>query len=328
MYTPNGSTPVDFAYRVHTEVGNKCVGALVNKVIVPLDTELQSGDIVEIKTSKNSVGPSEGWLSFVKTNIAKSQIKKFLLKRDSTNEEDKIANYYEKGRRMFDDYCKDKLINKDDAYKQLEFPSTLNMFNVTNRYDLFVLIGQKSISSASVISRLYDHTRSIESQIGEINKRGYVVKRKKYKGNIIISGASEGIKIETAVCCKPLPGDPIIGFITRGSGIKVHRKDCPNILKENKRLIEATWNSVIDEQIYPVDLEIVSYDRHNLVVDLMGLISSMNLRIDSISARSHYETKTATLSCTVYVKDIDMLHVLIAKLKSITGVIEVNRLSR
>lgn len=325
---PNGSTPVDFAFRVHTEVGNKCVGALVNKVIVPLDTELQSGDIVEIKTSKNSSGPSEGWLSFVKTNIAKSQIRKYLLKKDSNSEDNKISNYYEKGKKMFDEALKEKLINKDDAYRQLDFSSTLNMFNVSNKYDLFVLIGQKSLSSASIISRLYDHTHSIESQIGEINKRGYVVKRQKYKGNIIISGGGDGIKIETAICCKPLPGDEIVGFITRGSGIKVHRKDCPNIINEKKRLIEATWNSSLDEQIYPVDLEIVSYDRHNLVVDLMGLFSSMNLRIDSISARSHYESKTATLSCTVYVKNIDMLYVLISKLKSITGVIEVNRLSR
>ena len=148
----------------------------------------------------------------------------------------------------------------------------------------------------------------------------------KNEGEILISGAS-GIKIETAVCCKPLPGDPIVGFISRGSGIKVHRKDCPNIKHENRRLIDASWNVIDPSSIYPVDIEIVSYDRNNLLVDLMGLISSINVRIDSLSARSHYETKTASVSCTVYLNNLDNLYTLINKIKSITGVIEVNRIA-
>ena len=325
---PMGSTPVDFAYRVHTQVGNNCVGALVNKVIVPLSTELQTGDIVEIKTSKNSNGPSEGWLDFVKTSTAKSQIKKAVIKRQQIiiDAEKQTENFYERGLRMFEDMCKEKFIDAEDAKQQLDL-GILNSYDVNTKYDLFVLIGQKSISSANVLSKIFTQEQSVEQQLGIIKQKGYTVKRNKNKGDIIISGASSGIKIETAVCCKPLPGDPIVGFISRGAGIKVHRKDCPNIKNETKRLIEAYWNDVEENAIYPVDLEIVSYDRNNLLIDLMGLISSINLRIDSLNARSHYQTKTATVTCTVYVKNIEELNVLFSRIKSITGVIEVNRIS-
>ena len=325
---PTGSTPVDFAYRVHTQVGNTCVGALVNKVMVPLETELQSGDIVEIKTSKNSIGASERWLDFVKTSLAKTQIKKSLQKRMTPEDNtDKIEQLYQKGVRMFDEYCKERFVDKDDAHKQIEFPNNLKYFDVNNVYDLFVLIGQKSISAASIVSKLFEQSSSIEDQIEVLNKKSYTVKKTKVKDTIILSGNAQGIKVETAVCCKPIPGDKIVGFITRGSGIKVHRTDCPNVIKEKERLIEAFWNENIEKGIYPVDLEIVSYDRHNLVVDLMGLISTLNIRIDSLSAKSHYKTKTATLSCTVYVNDFHSLTVLIGKIKAINGVVDVNRVS-
>lgn len=325
---PAGSTPVDFAYRVHTQVGNSCVGALVNKVMVPLDTELQSGDIVEIKTSKNSVGASEDWLTFVKTNTARSQIKRNLLKRQAPDSNvNKVEQLYQKGLRMFEDYCKERFINKEDAHKQIEYQSTLKMFDVASKYDLLVAIGQKTISAASIISKLFEQSESVESQIEVLSKRAFNVKNVKNKGNILISGTAEGIKVDTAVCCKPIPGDKIVGFITRGSGIKAHRVDCKNIAKESSRLIEAFWNENIEKSIYPVDLEIISYDRHNLVVDLMGLLSSLNIRIDSFSARSHYKNKTATLLCTVYVNDYEDLVVLISKIKSINGVLDVNRLS-
>ncbi len=327
---PNGSTPVDFAYRVHTQVGNNCVGALVNRVIVPLSTELQNGDIVEIKTSKNNNGPSEDWLAFVKTNTAKSQIKKALLKRQQITEDNTkhTEAMYQKGLKIFEDNCKDRFIDFDEACSLLDSLTILNNFDVSNKKDLFILIGQKTISSASVLIKLYDQNRTVEEQIDSLNKRGYAVKRSKAKGDIAVGGASSGIKIEPAVCCKPIPGDEILGFITRGSGIKAHRKDCPNVIRETKRLIDVKWNMVSEKNTYPVDLEVLSYDRNNLLVDLMGLISTINIRIDSLSARSHYENKTATLSCTVYVNNKDSLNILISKIKSIHGIISINRVCR
>ena len=327
---PNGSTPVDFAYRVHTQVGNNCVGALVNKVIVPLSTELQNGDIVEIKTAKNNYGPSEDWLSFVKTNTARSQIKKALLKRQQTTD-DAIKHaevMYQKGLKIFEDNCKDRFVDFEESVALLDSLTILNNFDVSNKKDLFILIGQKSISSTSVLAKIYDQNRTVEEQIDSLKRKGYSVKRSKAKGDIIVDGNSSGIKIEPAVCCKPIPGDEIMGFITRGSGIKVHRTDCPNILNEKRRLISARWNEIDKNNVYPVDLEILSYDRNNLLVDLMGLISTINIRIDSLSARSHYENKTATLSCTVYVNNIDSLNILISKIKSIHGIISITRVCR
>ncbi len=322
---PNGSTPVDFAYRVHTDVGNSCVGALVNKVLVPLNTELQSGDIVEIKTSKNNYGPSEDWLSFVKTNLAKSQIKKALLKRNNEENVDYQQTMYDKGFKMFNDYLKDHFINPDDGLKQLEFLSTLNLFDVSSKKEFFIAIGQKSLSLSNVVSKLFEQNRTVEEQLDIIRKKEYSNNKTKITGNIMVSGASSGLKIEPAICCKPIPGDDIIGYITRGKGIKVHRIVCPNILNETKRLIPASWNNNDNTTSYPVDLEILSYDRNNLVVDLMGLISTINIRIDSLNARSHYINKTATLSCTVYVNNLEMLNFLINRIKSIAGIIEVSR---
>lgn len=327
---PQGSTPVDFAYRIHSAVGNNCIGASVNKVIVPLNYELKSGDIVEIRTSKNNQGPREDWLDFVKTGTARSQIKKMIAKyqnNESSKQPTIDEQFYKKGLQMFEDACKERFINKDDALKQIDQLSLLNFFNVGNKQELMIGIGRKSLSAQTILSQIYDHNQNLAKQIDEINKRNTTYKGKKYKGNIDVKGAS-GIKIEPAVCCKPIPGDPIVGFITRGSGIKVHRLECKNIRTEKNRLIEASWAKVLEEDTkYPVDLEVKSYDRGNLVVDLMGLIAAMKIRIDSISARSHYQNKTATLNCTVYVENTDALQILIARIKQISGVIDVNRIT-
>ena len=324
---PDGATPVDFAYRVHTAVGHNCIGATVNKVIVPLNTELQSGDIVEIRTAKNGNGPSEDWLTFVKTSTARSQIRRAVAKRqEKTIDESKTKEaLYQKGLKIFEDYCKERLFDFDVAKNHIDL-SILNSYEVATKYDLFVLIGQKSIAASNVVSRLFDQNQSVEDQLGVLKKKGYVVRQEKSHGDILISGAT-GMKVDTAVCCKPLPGDEIKGFISRGSGIKVHRVDCPNIIRENKRLIDAVWNERELKSIYPVDIEVLSYDRNNLLVDLMGLFSSINIKIDSLSARSHYQTKTASVSCTVYLANLSSLYTLISKIKSITGVIEVNRIT-
>ena len=324
---PEGATPVDFAFRVHSAVGHNCIGATVNKVIVPLNTELQSGDIVEIRTAKNGNGPSEDWLTFVKTSTARSQIRRAVAKRQekSIDESKTKEALYQKGLKMFEDYCKEKLFDSTVAKNHIDL-SVLNSYDVATKYDLFVLIGQKSVAVSNVISRLFDQNQSVEDQLEVLKRKGYVVKRGKSNGDILIAGAS-GMKIETAVCCKPLPGDPIKGFISRGAGIKVHRLDCPNIKHENRRLIDAQWNEIDPNAIYPVDIEVLSYDRNNLLVDLMGLFSSISIKIDSLSARSHYQTKTASVSCTVYLNNVDNLYTLISKIKSITGVIEVNRIT-
>ncbi len=321
---PAGSTPIDFAYKIHSAVGNSCVGALVNKVMVPLQTELKSGDIVEIKTNKNSY-PSEDWLSFVKTNTAKNQIKKYLLKKQDLKQSSDEEALVKKGHKMLEDAIDERKINKIKAFNDIEQIKVLRILDVKSVNQLYVQIAQKAISPAQVLVQVYDKNLDVQGRVDELNKKKISFKQKKYKENILIKGAS-GIKIETAVCCHPIPGDKIVGYITRGSGIKVHRIECPNIQNEKDRLIEATWADVLEEDTtYPVKLEIISYDRGNLVIDLMGLISTLQIRIDSITAKSHYENKTATMGCIVYVKNIDTLNILIGKIKQINGVIEVIR---
>ena len=322
---PQGATPIDFAYRIHSDVGNRTIGAIVNKVMVPLNTVLKTGDVVEIKTSKNFVGGREDWLQFVKTGTAKKEIKKAIAKKAELDSKNTDDDFYKKGIALLDATIKNRDVNRDEIYNSLNQLSVLNYFEVASANDLIIAIGRKSISAQLVVSQCINLQPNLVVQINQMLKKNNAnVSKKESKHDISIKGAT-GIKVETAPCCCPIPGDDIVGFITRGKGVKVHRINCPNIVHEKRRLIETTWNEVLDLTYYPVNLEIESVDRGNLVVDLMSMISLCKIKIDSISAKSHYETKTATISCTVYVSDVNHLDSLITKLKQIQGIYEVRR---
>lgn len=322
---PQGATPIDFAYRIHSDVGNRTIGAIVNKVMVPLNTVLKTGDVVEIKTSKNFVGGREDWLQFVKTGTAKKEIKKAIAKKAELDSKNTDDDFYKKGVVLLDATIKNRDVNRDEIYNSLNQLSVLNYFEVASANDLIIAIGRKSISAQLVVSQCINLQPNLVVQINQMLKKNNAnVSKKESKHDISIKGAT-GIKVETAPCCCPIPGDDIVGFITRGKGVKVHRINCPNIVHEKRRLIETTWNEVLDLTYYPVNLEIESVDRGNLVVDLMSMISLCKIKIDSISAKSHYETKTATISCTVYVSDVNHLDSLITKLKQIQGIYEVRR---
>lgn len=322
---PQGATPIDFAYRIHSDVGNRTIGAIVNKVMVPLNTVLKTGDVVEIKTSKNFVGGREDWLQFVKTGTAKKEIKKAIAKKAELDSKNTDDDFYKKGIALLDATIKNRDVNRDEIYNSLNQLSVLNYFEVASANDLIIAIGRKSISAQLVVSQCINLQPNLVVQINQMLKKNNAnVSKKESKHDISIKGAT-GIKVETAPCCCPIPGDDIVGFITRGKGVKVHRINCPNIVHEKRRLIETTWNEVLDLTYYPVNLEIESVDRGNLVVDLMSMISLCKIKIDSISAKSHYETKTAIISCTVYVSDVNHLDSLITKLKQIQGIYEVRR---
>ncbi len=322
---PHGSTPIDFAYRIHTEVGNKAVGALVNKVIVPLNTILKTGDVVEIKTSKNIIGPREDWLKFVKTSTARSQIKKAISKREQQEKDDINEAFYKKGVQLLEETILSRKLNKDEIFDSLSQLSVLNYFNAKSADEIILNVGRRAIGSNIVVTQCCDVRPDVVVQINQLMKKTVVTQDlKSSKQDIKIKGI-EGIKVEPATCCKPIPGDLIVGYITRGSGVKVHRKNCPNVIHEKKRLIETSWAENLTLKYYPVDLEMLANDRRDLVLDLLSLISSTKIRIESLNAKSHYETKTATISCTVYVSDVNHLSTLIANLSKITGILEVNR---
>ena len=256
-----------------------------------------------------------------KLNVMKKAIAK-KAELDSKNTDD---DFYKKGIALLDATIKNRDVNSDEIYNSLNQLSVLNYFEVASANDLIIAIGRKSISAQLVVSQCINLQPNLVVQINQMLKKNNAnVSKKESKHDISIKGAT-GIKVETAPCCCPIPGDDIVGFITRGKGVKVHRINCPNIVHEKRRLIETTWNEVLDLTYYPVNLEIESVDRGNLVVDLMSMISLCKIKIDSISAKSHYETKTATISCTVYVSDVNHLDSLITKLKQIQGIYEVRR---
>lgn len=322
---PQGATPIDFAYHIHTEVGNRAIGALVNKMIVPLNTVLKTGDVVEIKTSKNMIGPRADWLKFVKTNSARSQIKKALAKKEAQEHDEINEGYYKRGVQLLEDVIETKQFNKEEIFDSLEQISILNYFNAKSARDLIIDVGKKVFSAQMVVNQCSDLKPNLIVQINQLVKKMHVSSEMKNNPSDIKIKGIDGIKVEPASCCKPIPGDIIIGYITRGNGVKVHRKNCPNILHEKKRLIETSWSDTLTLTYYPVDLDILANDRKDLVLDLLSLISSTKIRIDNINAKSHYENKTATISCTVYVSDVNHLETLISNLSKITGILEVNR---
>lgn len=319
---PEGSTPIDFAYKIHSGIGDSMVGAKVNNVLVPLSTKLVTGDIVEIKTSKSSTGPNESWMNLAKTNNAKNHVRKFLIKK---NQEFLRTEGIEKGKSILIEAFKENGVHEREIPNYIN-DKLINSFSHANIDDFFFGISQKNPTISAVIEKLNlkESKMSKEEIISSyINKNNF---RKQNKGTqaVIVKGAS-GIKISLAPCCSPLPGDEIRGYITRGQGIKVHRKECPNIQSEINRTIDVEWNPNFLLSQFPANLIIDSNDRENLIIDVMNVLSTVKVLCSHISAKSHPDTLTATISLTIQVSSVDNLNYVIQQLTSINGVYDVKR---
>ena len=313
-----GSTPVDFAYRIHTKVGDTCVGALVNGIMVPLNTVLKTGDMVEIKTSrKEGQGPSEGWLDFAKTNLARTQIKKYLAKKNAELMRDDTIT---KGRLALIDAFRDRGINEDEMMKMLNESTVLEHFDFPSLDDLFIGISARNPASSAIIEFL-----KIKKPVDIPTKiRGKNTSRNDCP--VYCKGADK-IAISLANCCTPIPGDDIIGYITRGKGISVHRKTCPNIAHEHERLIETFWRDDIESATYPVDLILEANDRPNLLVDIMNTMSNTKVTVSNLHAQlSKNEFQCCTIDLTLLVSDAKRLNDIINILLNIKGVYKVNRI--
>ncbi len=312
---PNGSTPVDFAYRIHTKVGDQCVGALVNGVMVPLNTVLKTGDMVEIKTSKTSPGPSERWLDFVVSTSAKSAIKKFIAKKNAELlREDRIK----RGRQSCVDAFHERGLSEEEMIKMLDNEKVLSNFGVKDLDELFIAVsGRKPTANAIIdylkIRRPVDYTN--------LTKRRNV----KYDDCPVYCKGAGKVAISLASCCTPIPGDFIIGYITRGKGITVHRQTCPNVINEKERLLEVFWRDDIEFATYPVDIVIEASDRNNLLVDVMAIFNNAKVGVNNLHARSNAQNLSATISATIMVSDAKRLHDIIVLLRGITGVYRVDR---
>ncbi|MCQ2087212.1 MAG: bifunctional (p)ppGpp synthetase/guanosine-3',5'-bis(diphosphate) 3'-pyrophosphohydrolase [Bacilli bacterium] len=312
---PVGSCPIDFAYRIHTKIGDSTVGALVNKTMVPLYTVLKTGDMVEIKTSKTQEGPSEGWLKFVQSNTAKNQIKKYLAKKnEALLREEKVS----KGKQALIDAFRDRGIDEKGMLEHVNNPELFKEYGVETVDDLFYQVFQRNPTASAVVDFLGIKKEIVIPTISD-------KKPSRYDNSPVYCNGADNIAITLANCCTPIPGDPIIGYVTKGKGISVHRADCPNMANEGERLIDVFWKEGLESQTYPVDIVIESSDRNNLLVDVMHTLTNNHINIKSISAKSNAQTLTATISSTIMIQNSKKLQDIFAVLHGIPGVFEVSR---
>ncbi|MBO6046676.1 MAG: bifunctional (p)ppGpp synthetase/guanosine-3',5'-bis(diphosphate) 3'-pyrophosphohydrolase, partial [Erysipelotrichaceae bacterium] len=275
---PNGATPIDFAYRIHTEVGNHAFGALVNNVMVPIDTKLNTGDVCEIKTSKNA-SPSEDWLKFVKTASARNKIRQYISRQEAASKKDNI----DAGRKMLRDEVRsrnldEKMYCDGDTYKEY-----YGSFGARNFDELLMLIGKKQITPSQIIDKALPNRGGFLDSLAKMLRRNNDVQRQNQDKRSIGIGVKNvsGLKMQISKCCNPIPGDDIIGFVSKGQGIKVHRRDCPNIMHVTPgRLIDVYWDypSITDKR-YSADLEIVGLDRPNLLNDVVTTLGTVKVNI-------------------------------------------------
>ena len=320
VYTPKGdvielpkdSTPVDFAYKVHSEVGNSIVGALVNENIVPLDYHLKTGDIIKINTSKTSKGPNKDWLNFVVTSQARNKIKSFYSKMDkneaATRGQELLANELRK---------QDLPINETLNNSNLEV--IFEEFKLKNINELYMALGSNKFSAQSVIKVITKKEVVPEDITAKINETE--IKPMISKNDILVEGLDD-VKVNLSGCCKPIPGDNIIGYITKGSGITVHRTICQNVVDLNERLISVKWNQNLTKK-YFTDLLIHTNTSDNLL-DIITKASLNSITIDSISTVNKSEYKVYSL--TVLVENTEKLNKFIVDLTNLPFTLKVDRL--
>ena len=312
---PSGATPLDFAYKIHTGVAEKAVGAIVNKVMVPLNTELKTGDIVEIKTSKSSPGPNADWLNIVTTNFAKNHIRKFLAKKNAEYMRDDIIA---RGKQSCIESFRGYDIDENEMEKLISSQAVFNEFNVNSLEDLYVKIAAKNPTPGNIINFLNIKRKPADVITSE--KAG----KDSDKSPVYIPGAGK-VAITLGNCCTPIPGDEIVGYITKGKGVTIHRKDCPNIANEKRRLIEVHWKENLKESTYPVDLKIECHDRPNLIVELMQIFAQKKVSVTSLNATLHPQTVTTTIAVTIYVNNALVLQDAINAISGLKGVYEITR---
>ncbi|HEX3045040.1 MAG TPA: bifunctional (p)ppGpp synthetase/guanosine-3',5'-bis(diphosphate) 3'-pyrophosphohydrolase [Bacillota bacterium] len=311
---PAGSTPVDFAYSIHSTIGHKCSGAKINNRLVPLDYQLKNGDIVQIVTKPIS-GPSRDWLQFVKTSKAKNRIRQWIREQ---NREENIQS----GRENIERELRKHGLEVQENLRQETLMEVAKKLGFSNVEDLLASVGDQKITPNMVIGKLGIEKEPPKSVKPELEEK----RRSRKPGHGIVIQGMENLLIRLSKCCNPVPGDPIVGFITRGKGISVHRKDCPNLTNEvPDRIIEAKWEQDA-RGTYPVDIEIEGIDRVNLLTDIMNAISEMNLYLSAAKAR--IKKGTAFINLTLEIAHSDQIQSIFKKVRKVEGVLQIYRVSR
>lgn len=314
---PRGATCLDFAYKIHTKVGESTTGAIINNIMVPLNTKLKTGDVVEIKTSKNASGPNEKWLDFVVSHNAKSNIKKYLYKKNAAfMRQENIL----KGKNICIDAFRDRgVTNENEVVKYIDKKEVLSQFNQDSLENLFLAVANKEILPSSIIEFL-----GLKKTTGLPNVK---INKTDLSGDncpVYCKGVGK-IMINLASCCNPIPGDQIVGYITRGKGISVHRINCPNIAKEKLRLVNVYWKEDLKNKAYQVDICIEASDRNSLLNDVMSLLATQNVSLTAINAKLNTQTLITTITATIHVENANKLQTIFNGLLSLKGVISVSR---
>ncbi|CAH0346391.1 bifunctional (p)ppGpp synthetase/guanosine-3',5'-bis(diphosphate) 3'-pyrophosphohydrolase [Bacillus sp. CECT 9360] len=323
---PAGSNPIDFAYRIHSEIGNKTIGAKVNGKMVPLDYKLKTGDIIEILTSKHSYGPSQDWLKMTQTSQAKNKIRQFFKKQ---RREENI----EKGKEMVEKEIKNMDFDLKEILTSENLKRISEKFNFSNDEDMYAAVGYNGITALQIANRLTEKQRkqkemeqepTISEAVSE--KRSlHAVKRR--ESGVRVQGI-DNLLIRLSRCCNPVPGDEIVGFITKGRGVSVHRVDCTNVEgnETENRLIPVEWESSFnDRKEYNVDIEINGYDRRGLLNEVLQAVNETKTNISAVSGKSD-RNKMATINMSISINNISHLQKVVERIKQISDVYAVRRI--
>ena len=329
---PNGSTPIDFAYSIHSAVGNRMVGARVNGKLVPIDYVIQNGDRIEVITSQNSRGPSRDWLKIVKSSQAKNKLNQWFKQE---LKEDNIV----KGKEMLIAYCRAKGIVQADIMKPEYMDRVLEKYGFRDWDSALAALGHGGLKEGQIINKLMEgyleaNKKAVtDEQIIEAvqnAKDTAPVRVKKSKGGITVQGIND-VSVRFAKCCNPIPGDEIVGFVTRGRGVTVHRTDCINIInipeEERARLIDAEWqkeDTQGENGLYLAEINIYGNNRMGLLVDISKILTEQKINVLSVNSRASKQG-TATIAMSFEVADRSTLNHLIEKLRQVESVLDIER---
>ena len=328
---PNGSTPIDFAYSIHSAVGNKMVGARVNGKLVTIDYVIENGDRIEIITSQNSKGPSRDWLNLVKSTQAKNKINQWF---KTEGKEDNILH----GKDMVIQYCKTKNIVLSDLLKP-EFMNKVMLKYGYKEWDaIYAAVGRGALKEGQVVNKLVDLYQKAQKKeetdtevldnLNEVKAKQVTSRRR--KSGIVVEGIHD-VAVRFSKCCSPVPGDEIVGFVTRGRGVSIHRTDCINVMnlaeEDRIRLIDAEWNVAAvttTTELYAAEIKIYSQNRSGVLVDISRVFTENKIDVTSMTVRTSKQG-TATISIGFDINGVDQLQMIVAKLRNIESIIDIER---
>lgn len=332
---PTGSTPIDFAYSIHSAVGNKMVGARVNGKLVTIDYVIQNGDRIEIITSQNSKGPSRDWLSLVKSTQAKNKINQWF---KTELKEDNII----RGKELINTYLKSKSITASDILKPEFMEVCMRKYGFRDWDSVLAAIGHGGLKEGQIVNRLVEEYKKtlkkkltdekVMETLTEVKEARQPATIAKSKSGITVEGIHD-VAVRFSKCCSPVPGDEIVGFVTRGRGVSIHRTDCINVInlpeEDRARIIEAEWSAPVKEsrsELYEAEIKIYTVNRMGMLADVSKTFTENKIDVTSMNVRTTRKD-TATLDVGFQVNGVEQLQILVKKLRNITGVIDIERTS-